>query len=225
MYAIAALVVGLIAFFAYQYWKYRASDNGAPFVTMEHEVVEHILRLAKIQPEDVLYDLGSGDGRIVIAAALTYHIRAVGIEIDKLRHLYAMYQRFILRLGDRVTFINSNITDVDLSPATIVIVYLTEAGNDFFEEKLLTELKPGTLVIAPSFAFRNWDPVFVDDNPALATPWGPTYLYEIGRSTEKVAVPQQAVVEQPVTPQPAAAEQPTNPQPDLAPTLSPQSPK
>ena len=182
MYAIAALIGLVIAFFVYQYWKYNASDHGAPYVAMEREVVERILRLAKLEEKDILYDLGSGDGRIPITAALTYHCRAVGIEIDKLRHLYAQYQRFILRLSDKVTFLNKNIFDVDLSAATVCLIYLTEQANEALEEKLLTELKPGTLVIAPSFPFANWTPVFIDQNPELNTPWGPTYFYEIRQS-------------------------------------------
>jgi SAM-dependent methyltransferase len=177
--AIIVLVALVIAFFAYQYWKYRASDNGAPYVAMEHHVVEHILALCKLTEEDVLYDLGSGDGRLVIAAALTYHCKAVGIEIDKLRHLYGLYQKFILRLGERVSFINKDIFDVDLSPATVCIIYLTEQANQALEQKLLTELAPGTLVVAPSFPFSSWTPIFVDQDPAVNTPWGPTYFYEI----------------------------------------------
>lgn len=182
MYAIAALIALVVGFFVYQYWKYRASDNGAPYVAMEHPVVEHILRLAKLTEEDVLYDLGSGDGRIPIAAALNYHCRAVGIEIDKLRHLYGQYQRFVLRLADKVTFINKNIFEVNLSEATVCIIYLTEQANEALEQKLLSELKEGTLIIAPSFPFSNWKPVYVDENPPLNTPWGPTYFYEIGQS-------------------------------------------
>lgn len=182
MYAIAAIVVLIIAFFVYQHWKYRASDVGAPYVAMEQVVVERILKLAKLTPEDILYDLGSGDGRIPIAAALTYHCRSVGVEVDKLRHLYAEYQRFILRLSDKVTFINKNIFDINLSEATVCVIYLTEQANEALEEKLLSELKPGTIVIAPSFPFSSWTPIFVDTDQRFTTPWGPTYFYEIGRS-------------------------------------------
>jgi hypothetical protein len=186
VYAIAALILGLLGFFAYQYWKYRASDHGAPFVAMEQPVVDRILRLAKLNEDDVLYDLGSGDGRVPITASLTYHCRSVGIEIDKLRYLYSLYQRAILRLADKVTFLNKNIFDVDLSAATVCVVYLTEQANEAVEEKLLNELKPGTLIISPSFPFINWTPIFIDQNPEFNTPWGPTYFYEIGRSDRKV---------------------------------------
>lgn len=155
---------------------------GAPYVAMEQPVVDRILRLAKLEEEDILYDLGSGDGRISITAALTYHCRSVGIEIDKLRYLYSQYQRAILRLSDKVTFLNKNIFEVNLSEATVLVVYLTEQANQALEEKFLTELNPGTLIIAPSFPFSNWSPIFIDQNPALNTPWGPTYFYAIGQS-------------------------------------------
>lgn len=183
MYAISALIAVCVGFFVYQYWKYRASDHGAPYVAMEQLVVERILRLAKLTDEDILYDLGSGDGRVAITAALTYHCRAVGIEIDKLRYLYSQYQRAILRLNDKVTFLNKNIVNVDISEATVVIIFLTEQANELLEEKLLKELKNGTLVITPSFPFTSWTPIFIDQNPQFNTPWGPTYFYEIGRST------------------------------------------
>lgn len=187
MYSLTALIVLTVGFFAYQYWKYRASDQGAPYVAMEHPVVERILKLANLKETDLLYDLGSGDGRIAINAALTYHCRAVGIEIDKLRYLYSQYQRFILRLSDKVSFINENIFTVNLSEATVCIIYLTEQANVSLEQKLLTELKPGTLVIAPSFPFTNWNPIYVDKNPSLNTPWGPTFFYEIGKSNPQIS--------------------------------------
>ncbi|HSX57736.1 MAG TPA: hypothetical protein VLE47_00495 [Candidatus Saccharimonadales bacterium] len=209
MYAITAIVACTIAFFVYQYWKYKASDNGAPYVAIEHPVVEHILQLAQIEPDDVLYDLGSGDGRVPIAAALNYNIKAVGIEIDRFRHWYALYQRFILRLGNRVTFINKNIFNVNLSEATICFVYLTQQANEGLEDKFLKELGEGTLIISPSFQFPGWTPVYVDENPTLHTPWGPTYFYEIGTSNPKVAE-QTAVATPPVQPEVEQARQAPN---------------
>lgn len=182
MYVLAVLLLLIVGFFVYQYWKYKASDQGAPFVTMEREVLDHILHLANLQEDDVLYDLGSGDGRIPIMAALRYGVHAVGIEIDTLRYYYSLYQRLVTGLGKKVTFYNKNIFDVDLTPATVVVLYLGQQINEKLVEKLVNELQPGTLVISASFNFPDWKPIFVDEDPIFTTPWGPTYFYEIGKS-------------------------------------------
>lgn len=213
MYIIAVLIAGVVAFFAYQYWKYRASDDGAPYVAMEPEVVDHILHLANLDENDILYDLGSGDGRIPIMAGLRYNIKAVGVEIDKLRYLYSVYQSFVTGLRKKVHFLNTNLFNVDLSEASVVIVYLEQYTNDALKEKFLKELKPGTLVISASFNFPAWKPIFVDNDPIYTTPWGPTSFYEIGRSTDHVT--KQKTLEQnvatSVTPTPTPTPTPTKP--------------
>lgn len=180
MYVITVLILLVVVYFSYQYWKYKASDHGAPFVTMDHDLVETILRTAKVNEADVVYDLGSGDGRIPIMAALKFNARAVGIEIDLLRYYYSLYQRFLLRLNDKVTFLHANMFSVDLSPATIVVMYLLQDTNERLTEKLLSELKPGTIIISGAFNFPHWTPTFVDKDHE--TPFGPIYYYEIGKS-------------------------------------------
>ncbi len=180
MYVIAVLILLVVGYFVYQYWKYKASDHGAPFVTMDHDLVETILHTAKVNEEDVVYDLGSGDGRIPIMAALKFNAHAVGIEIDLLRYYYSLYQRFLLRLNDKVTFLHTNMFDVDLSSATIVVMYLLQDTNERLTEKLVKELKPGTIIISGAFNFPGWKPTFVDKDHE--TPFGPVYYYEIGKS-------------------------------------------
>lgn len=178
-----AIIVLITGFIAWSWWRYYTSDHGAPYVTMDHEVAEAALRLAHITENDVVYDLGSGDGRVPIYAALHYNVHSIGIEIDQLRVLYSKWQVFLLRLGDKVTFLRDNFFHVDLSPATVVIMYLLQETNEALVEKLTKELKPGTRIVSAAFYFPGWQPIAVDeDHP---TPWGPLYLYEIGQSNPR----------------------------------------
>lgn len=188
MYIIPVVIAVVIGYFVYQYWKYKASDDGAPYVAMDQELVETILQTAQVNQDDVVYDLGSGDGRIPITTALLFHARAVGIEIDRLRYFYSLYKRFLLRLGNKVTFLNKNIFDVDLSAATVVVMYLLQETNEALTNKLLTELKPGTVIISGAFNFPNWQPVFVDHDHQ--TPFGPIYYYQIPGAEQIIQTPQ-----------------------------------
>jgi len=180
MLAIAALVLLGLGYLLWQYWKYKATDFGAPYVAMDPENVEAVLRLARVGESDVVFDLGSGDGRIPIMAGLRHNAHAVGIEIDSLRYYYSLFQTFILRLGDKVKFLKKDFFKVDLSPATVVVMFLLQETNEAMTEKLLRELKPGTRLVSAAFTFPNWKPVAIDENHQ--TPWGPIYLYQIGIS-------------------------------------------
>lgn len=180
VYIIVVLIIAVIGFFLHQFWKYKTGDQGAPYVALDEDNVEAILRNAAVNKEDIVYDLGSGDGRIPITAALIFGSRAVGIEIDKIRYFISLYKCFLLRLSDKVTFLNKNIFDVDLSQATVVFMFLLPETNVALIEKLHKELKNGTIIISAAFDFPGWIPVFVDHEHS--TPFGPIYYYEIGKS-------------------------------------------
>jgi SAM-dependent methyltransferase len=111
-----------------------------PFVVTPPEVVDQMLRLAGVGPADVVYDLGSGDGRLVIAAARDFRARGVGVEIDP--RLVAQSREYARRAGvaDRVTFIEQDLFQADLSPATVVTLYLTREVN----LRLRPKLEPGS---------------------------------------------------------------------------------
>jgi len=117
-----------------------------------------MLTLARVTAADVVYDLGSGDGRIVILAAQKYGARGVGIEI--VRELVER-SRLIAKEGevaDRVTFIEGNVFDADLSQATVVTLWMTASFNARLEPKLRRELKPGTRIVAHQFPIGDWLP-------------------------------------------------------------------
>jgi cyclopropane fatty-acyl-phospholipid synthase-like methyltransferase len=124
------------------------------FVPTPMHAVEAMLDLAKVTRDDVVYDLGSGDGRIVIMAAEKYGARAVGLELDPA--LVAASRRAAREKGvaDRVTFVEGDLFAADLSPATVVTMYLSSRINERLLPKLRRELKPGARVVSHDFDFR-----------------------------------------------------------------------
>lgn len=150
-----------------------------PFLVTPPEIVEQMLRLAKVGPTDTVYDLGSGDGRLVIAAVREFRARAaIGIEIDPA--LVARSREYARRagVGDRVTFLGQDFFQADLGPATVVTLYLTREVNLRLRPKLLAELRPGTRVVSFDFDMGDWEPramLRVDANGRTT----PVYLWVI----------------------------------------------
>jgi SAM-dependent methyltransferase len=134
------------------------SSHIAPFVPTPHEVVSRMLELAEIKQGDILYDLGSGDGRIVVAAAKKFGIRAVGFEIDP--GLVKESRQIIKQAGleELVEIREQDIRTVDFSPASVVTMYLYPAANLRLRPVLMRELKPGSRVISHDFGMGSWQP-------------------------------------------------------------------
>lgn len=139
-----------------------SSDEGiyldVPFVPTEEEVVDAMLELANIGPKDVLYDLGSGDGRILVSAAKECGARGVGIDIDPLRIAEAVEYAEMSQVGDLVEFIEDDIFTADFSEATAVSLYLLQSINEQLKPRLLNELRPGTRVVSHAFDMGKWKP-------------------------------------------------------------------
>ena len=117
-----------------------------------------MLTLARVTSRDVVYDLGSGDGRIVVLAAQKYGARGVGIEID---HGLVEISRTVAREGDvagRVTFIEGDLFTADISSATVVTLWLSNPVNRRLEAKLKRELRPGTRIVSRQFPIGDWPP-------------------------------------------------------------------
>lgn len=134
------------------------SAHVAPFVPTPPEVVSRMLELAEIKQGDVLYDLGSGDGRIVVAAAKKFGIRAVGFEIDP--GLVKDSRQFVKQAGleELVEIREQDIRTVDFSPASVVTMYLYPAANLRLRPVLMRELQPGSRVISHDFGMGSWKP-------------------------------------------------------------------
>ena len=117
-----------------------------------------MLKLAQVGKNDIVYDLGSGDGRIVITAALELGARGVGIDIDPVAVWEARERAKDARVTDRVRFLNDDLFAVDLREATVVTLYLLPALNLKLRPKLLAELKPGSRVVSHAWDMGEWKP-------------------------------------------------------------------
>jgi predicted RNA methylase len=137
------------------------SDRREPdviFVATPAVVVRAMLEVAKVTPDDLVLDLGSGDGRIVIAAATEFGARGVGIEIDAALIEEARDNARNAGVADRVRFLQKDLFQADISEATVVTLYLLPPLNLKLRPKLLTDLKPGTRVVSHAFHMGDWAP-------------------------------------------------------------------
>lgn len=128
------------------------------FSPTRYAIADAMLKLAGVTRDDVVYDLGSGDGRIVILAAQKYGARGVGIEIDP--NLVALSRQNARdgEVADRVTFIEGDLFAADISKATVVTLYLSGSVNTRLEPKLRQELRPGTRIVSQRFPIGVWKP-------------------------------------------------------------------
>jgi SAM-dependent methyltransferase len=141
--------------------------KGAPWVPTSGRLVKKALEMAELKPGELVYDLGSGDGRIVIAAAKDFGARAVGIEIDPFRVLYSRLKISRLHLQDRVKIVRSNFFNVRLGDAEVVIVYLLQQTNNKLQYKLESELKPNCRVVSVVWKFEGWEVMRADEEEMI----------------------------------------------------------
>ena len=130
-----------------------------PYVPTPESVVAMMLDLAKVNKNDVVYDLGSGDGRIVITAAQKYGARGVGYDIDPERIKEANANAKAAGVTERVRFVQGDLFQADLSEASVVTLYLLPEINLKLRPKLLKELKPGTRIVSHNYGLGDWDPI------------------------------------------------------------------
>src|SRR5215472_13474199 len=129
------------------------------FIPTPHEIVSAMLRLAHVGPGDVVYDLGSGDGRIVIAAVKEFGAaRGVGVELDATRIREANENARRAGVASRVEFRREDLFETDLRPATVVTLYLSPVINARLRPKFLAELRPGARILSHVFETPGWDP-------------------------------------------------------------------
>ena len=147
----------------------------APFVPTMSELVDEMLKLANVGPDDVVYDLGCGDGRLVIAAVKKFGAkRGVGVDIDPERIKESKENARAAGVDDRVKFIKQDLFKTDISKATVVILYLLPEVNLRLRPKLWAELRPGTRVVSNAFDMGDWKP------DKIIAPWEqPIYFWTI----------------------------------------------
>jgi precorrin-6B methylase 2 len=148
-----------IAFAIFVLW---SAAIGAGWEPTSRKKVRRMLEMSGAGPSDIVYDLGSGDGRILVEAAKTYHARAVGVEADPIRVIFSRLVVSVLHLEGQVKIVWGNFFHTDLSEATIVTLFLSQGTNRKLESKLLAELKPGTRVVSYVWTFDDWTPAARD---------------------------------------------------------------
>ena len=134
----------------------------APSSATPPDVVDRMLTMARVGANDVVYDLGSGDGRIVIAAALKFGARGVGVDIDPALVTRAQADARAAGVADRVTFAVQDAMTVDVTPAPVVTLYLLAASNAKLRPILMKQLRPGARIVSHNYPIGDWEPDRVD---------------------------------------------------------------
>jgi cyclopropane fatty-acyl-phospholipid synthase-like methyltransferase len=147
----------------------------SPFVPTPARVVEEMLDLADVKASDVVYDLGSGDGRIVIAAARR-GARAIGVELDAQLVQDSRDKAYAAGLADRITFVWQDVLKTDLGSASVVTLYLFPDLTAKLAPKFLSELRPGTRIVSHRFPVADWTPRRTLTPDSARRPY-PVYLY------------------------------------------------
>ncbi|HKY07439.1 MAG TPA: class I SAM-dependent methyltransferase [Candidatus Binatia bacterium] len=154
----------------------------APYVPTPQEVVNRMLEIAEVRPGDVVYDLGSGDGRIVITAAARYGVKAVGFEISP--NLVKRSRDNVKEAGleHLVDIREEDIRTVDLSPASVVTLYLYPSANLRLRSMIMDQLKPGSRVVSHQFTMGNWKADRVEQITDSTGISRTLYLWRIGKT-------------------------------------------
>ncbi len=169
MYVYTLIWIILIIIFASIFW---TQFRGALWVPTPLATVKKMLVMADVKPGEVVYDLGSGDGRVIVTAARQFGANAVGIEVDPLRYVWTQTMITIFKLRGQVKVIWGDFFNQDLSQADVVTVYLQQETNLRLMNKLMRELRPGTRVVSHTFIFPGWKIINQDEKANL-------YVYKI----------------------------------------------
>jgi len=166
IFSLLPLIVVLTVQTGAQEQKLRPPD--VRFEPSPQVVVERMLELADVQKNDIVYDLGCGDGRIVITAAKKFGASGIGIDIDPIRIQESLVNANKAGVLDRVSFRNEDLFEADINEATVVTLFLSRSANLKLRPKLLRELKPGTRIVSFYWDMDDWKPdreIEVDGEP------------------------------------------------------------
>lgn len=143
--------------------KFTNPDTLAPDFPTPQVVVDRMLAMATVKPTDTVYDLGCGDGRILITAVQTYHCKAVGVELSRDIYDRTCQRIQLLGLTDRISIIHGNALHTDLSPADVVTLYLMTSTNERLKPQMERFLKPGARVVSHDYEVHGWKTVKVEE--------------------------------------------------------------
>ena len=175
-----ALILLLLATAVFKLSVARAQEGKiVPYVPTPQEVVDRMLELAQVKKGDVVYDLGSGDGRIVVTAAKKYGVRAIGFEIDPERIKESTENIKKAGVGHLVEIRQQDIRTVDLSPASVLTMYLLPEVNLLIRPNISKQMKPGSRVVSHDFDMGDWKPL-KQENMKDSSNWDHTlYLWHV----------------------------------------------
>ncbi|MBY8997105.1 MAG: SAM-dependent methyltransferase [Candidatus Thorarchaeota archaeon] len=167
------LILGIeICIIIFVIWIAWSGVVGAPWVPTPKKRVRSMLEFAEVSSDDILYDLGSGDGRIVVMAGKEFGATSIGIELDPLRLLWSRLSIRRHNLRKKVRVIRANFFKVSLEGATVVTLYQGYEINKKIRDKLASELKPGSRVVSYRFILDGWTPTKTKEEESI-------YLYVI----------------------------------------------
>lgn len=175
------ILLSIIIILILAVWIIWTDIIGAGFEPTSSKIVNLMLEMAHVNSGDLVYDLGSGDGRIVINAARLHNAHSVGIEADPVRYWYSRIRVKMLGLQSSVSVIWTNFFSEDLSKATVVTLFLSAKANQKLKQKLQTELKPGTRVVSYYWRIKGWKPVQEDKEKHI-------YLYIMGKTSHEYSL-------------------------------------
>jgi SAM-dependent methyltransferase len=151
------LIILAGVFVVFVIWKYWTLSMGAGFDPAPMDKVYKMLTIASVGKDDIVYDLGCGDGRILLTAARKFGARAVGIEIDPFRFLFAWFMKILSGQSRRIRLRYGNMFKKSIRDATVVTLFLYGPTNNRLKEKMKRELKPGTRVVSYIWKFDDWE--------------------------------------------------------------------
>ena len=161
--------------------KPEKNELDVPYVTTPDIIVDEMLKIAEVKETDVLYDLGSGDGRIPITAARRFGTRGVGIDLDPQRVKDANANAAKAKVTDKVKFIEGDLFEQDFSAATVIMLYLLPDINIKLRPKLLA-MPPGTRIVSHNYGMGSWNPEVIK---TIKTPDGETHYIYFWRVPDK----------------------------------------
>lgn len=157
---VSVVVLGLI-------WIFIPILTGLPWIPTHQQRIRKALKLVELQPNETLYDLGAGDGRVLILAAREYGARAIGIEVSPAHCVVALLRVLIAGVSDRVFIRLGNFHKFDLTKADVIYAYLTPAHAIRLRPYLESQLRPGTRVVTISADLTGWEPAGFDSDDLI----------------------------------------------------------
>jgi len=166
------IIVFVVCLIFYIFWVAIPILAGLPWRPTSLRRIRRALELARVHPGELIYDLGAGDGRVLVVAARDFHLRAVGIEISPLHCLFARMYAWVNHVGDLVRIKREDFYQAELGEADVVFAYMTSAQVSRLKPHLESQLKSGARVVTISFDIDGWEPNVVDRDQLI-------FLYEM----------------------------------------------